>query len=161
MVLSQLKHAALATLDIELAALGYGLTLKDASTYNIQFLDGNPVLIDTLSFEKYKSGEPWIAYRQFCQHFLSPLALMAYRDIRLNQLLRIYIDGVPLDLTSSLLPKRTLTNWGILIHIHQHARSQAKHADTHLPIDRHNMKRNSLLGLIDNLSNTVQPQMEA
>lgn len=54
-----------------------------------------PVLIDTLSFEKYKSGDLWIDYRQFCQHFLAPLSLMVYCDIRRNQLLRIYIDGVP------------------------------------------------------------------
>lgn len=152
---SQLKQAAISTLEIEATALEYGLTLKDASAYNIQFLKGKAVLIDTLSFERYKPGEPWIAYRQFCQHFLSPLALMAYRDIRLSQLLRIYVDGIPLDLTSSLLPKRTLTNLGILMHIHQHARSQSKHADTHMPVGRHNMKRNSLLGLIDNLSRTV------
>jgi len=152
---TQLKQAALATLEIERAALEYGLTLKDASAYNIQFLDGKPLLIDTLSFEKYKSGDLWIAYRQFCQHFLAPLALMAYCDIRLNQLLRIYIGGVPLDLTSSILPKWTWANWGVLIHIHQHARSQAKHADSHLPINRSNMGRNALFGLIDSLSGTV------
>ncbi len=152
---SQLKQAALATLDIELVALEYGLTLKDASAYNIQFLDGKPLLIDTLSFEKYGPEEPWIAYRQFCQHFLAPLALMAYCDVRLNQLLRIYIEGVPLDLASSLLPKRSWAILGILMHIHLHARSQAKYADTHKPIDRPKLKQNSLLGLIDSLSATV------
>lgn len=152
---SQLKQAALATLEIERTALEYGLTLKDASAYNIQFLEGRPVLIDTLSFEKYKSGEPWIAYRQFCQHFLAPLVLMAYCDVRLSQLLRIYIDGIPLDLASSLLPKRTWANLGVLMHIHMHAKSQAKYADTHSPIDRPNLKRTGLLGLIDSLSTTV------
>ena len=152
---SQLKQAAIVTLEIERAALGYGLTLKDASAYNIQFLDGKPVLIDTLSLERYTSGEPWIAYRQLCQHFLAPLVLMAYCDVRLNQLLRIYIDGVPLDLTSSLLPKRTWANWGVLMHIHLHAKSQKKHADTHLPINRPKMGQNSLLGLVDSLFTTV------
>ena len=152
---SQLKQAALATLEIERVALEYSLTLKDASAYNIQFLDGKPVLIDTLSFEKYRSGDPWIAYRQFCQHFLAPLTLMTYCDIRLNQLLRIYIDGVPLDLASTLLPKRTWTNWGVLMHIHLHAKSQKKHADTRSPIDLPQMKRNSLLGMVDSLFTTV------
>jgi len=152
---SQLKQAALATLDIEQAAFGYGLTLKDASAYNIQFLDGKPILIDTLSFEKYKSGDIWIAYKQFCQHFLAPLVLMSYGDVRLNQLLRIYIDGIPLDLASNLLPKRTWANLGVLLHIHLHAKSQAKYSDTHVPIDRPNMKRNSLLGLIDGLITTI------
>ena len=80
------------------------MSLKDASAYNIQFRGGRPVLIDTLSFERYREGEPWVAYRQFCQHFLAPLALMSHTDVRLSQLLRVYIDGIPLDLASRLLP---------------------------------------------------------
>jgi hypothetical protein len=31
----------------------FGMTLKDGSAYNIQFVNGKPLLIDTLSFEKY------------------------------------------------------------------------------------------------------------
>jgi len=83
---SQLKDAALTTLEIQKAAMLKGMMLKDASAFNIQFLQGKPVMIDTLSFELYKEGEPWIAYQQFCQHFLAPLALMSTRDVRLNQL---------------------------------------------------------------------------
>jgi len=62
----QLKDAALATLSIQKRALKFGMSLKDASAYNIQFHKGKAALIDTLSFEKYKEGEPWVAYRQFC-----------------------------------------------------------------------------------------------
>ena len=51
------------------------MTLKDCSVYNIQFHQGRPIFIDTLSFEIYRDGEPWIGYRQFCEHFLAPLAL--------------------------------------------------------------------------------------
>ena len=101
---SQLKDAALATLSIQKRALKLDMSLKDASAYNIQFVRGKATLIDTLSFELYKVGQPWVAYKQFCQHFLAPLALMAYRDVRLSQLLRVYIDGIPLDLASGLLP---------------------------------------------------------
>ena len=107
---SQLKEAALATLSIHKRALKLDMSLKDASAYNIQFVRGKAMLIDTLSFEAYKEGEPWTAYKQFCQHFLAPLALMSYRDIRLSQLLRVYIDGVPLDLASALLPFKTKFN---------------------------------------------------
>ena len=64
---SQLKDAAVLTLSIQKTALEYGLTLKDASNYNIQFHHGKPVLIDSLSFEAYQEGQPWVAYRQFCQ----------------------------------------------------------------------------------------------
>lgn len=69
---SQLKAAAMATLEIQDTALEFGMTLKDASAYNIQFLGQRPVLIDLLSFERYEEGNPWVAYRQFCQHFLAP-----------------------------------------------------------------------------------------
>ena len=76
---SQLKDAALTTLSIQQIAMQHDMSLKDASAYNIQFLQGRPVLIDTLSFERYREGEPWIAFRQFCQHLLAPLAEMQSR----------------------------------------------------------------------------------
>ena len=53
------------------------LELQDATAYNVQFRDGRPILIDSLSFEPLEDGAPWIAYRQFCEHFLAPLALIA------------------------------------------------------------------------------------
>ena len=125
---SQLRDAALATLEIERRALAKGMTLKDASAYNIQLHEARPKLIDTLSFERYEEGRPWIAYRQFCQHFLAPLALMSRVDVRLGQLLRIHLDGIPLDLASRLLPWRSRFNLSLGLHIHAHARSQRRHA---------------------------------
>ena len=124
----QLKAAALATLEIQNLALDHGMSLRDASAYNIQWLRGKPVLIDTLSFEILREGQPWVAYRQFCQHFLAPLALVAYDDVRLQQLLRIHIDGIPLDLASELLPKRTRMKPALMLHLHAHAKSQQRHA---------------------------------
>jgi len=126
---SQLKHAALTTLEIQKKALDYEMTLKDSSAYNIQFRNGKAILIDTLSFERYKEGQPWKAYRQFCSHFLAPLALMSHKDIRLNQLSRIYLDGIPLDLANKLLPMRTLSMFSLLSHIHLHAKTQ-KHYES-------------------------------
>jgi len=83
---SMFKDAALLTLDIQKTALEFNMSLKDASAYNIQFVGGKPILIDTLSFEKYQPGQPWVAYRQFCQHFLAPLALMSYKSVELGKL---------------------------------------------------------------------------
>ena len=51
---SQMKDAALLTLAIQKQAIEAGLSLKDASAYNIQFHHGHPLLIDTLSFEIYR-----------------------------------------------------------------------------------------------------------
>lgn len=153
---SQLKHAALLTIDIQKNAVEFGMSLKDCSAYNIQFRHGKPIFIDTLSFEQYQEGRPWIAYRQFCQHFLAPLALMAYTDIRLNQLFRIYIDGVPLDLASSLLPFRTRLRFSFLVHLHLHAKSQKYFADKPVKKDnRRRMSRRAFLGLIDNLETAI------
>jgi ribosomal protein L11 methylase PrmA len=147
----QLKDAALTTLTLQRRALKAGMSLKDASAYNIQFFEGRPVLIDTLSFETYREGLPWVAYRQFCQHFLAPLALMTHRDVRLGQLLRIYIDGVPLDLASRLLPWRTRFNLGLFTHIHVHAAVRARFADR--PIERPKaqagMSRQAMLVLLN------------
>ncbi len=125
----QLKAAAMLTLRIQGEAMARGLELRDASAYNVQFLGGRPVFIDTLSFRRAAPGAPWIAYRQFCEHFLAPLALMARRDIRLGGLLRDHLDGVPLDLAASLLPGRTRLNLGLGSHIHLHARAQRRHAN--------------------------------
>lgn len=155
---SQLKDAALATLSIQKRALKADMSLKDASAYNIQFVRGKATLIDTLSFGLYKEGQPWDAYRQFCQHFLAPLALMARVDVRLNQLLRIYIDGVPLDLASRLLPFSTRLDFGLLTHIHIHAGAQTRYADADVKREapKGQMTRNAFLGLIESLEGTVR-----
>lgn len=155
---SQLKDAALLTLDIQFASLHKGLSLKDCSAYNIQFHNGKPILIDTLSFERYQEGQPWAAYRQFCQHFLCPLALMAYTDVRLSQLSRVYIDGIPLDLASKLLPRRTSLNLALNMHIHLHAKSQAQYADKEIDRSKpqRKMQKHQLLGLVENLKSAIE-----
>ena len=151
---SQLKDAALTTLSIQKRALSLEMSLKDASAYNIQFVNGRTALIDTLSFEAYKEGKPWDAYRQFCQHFLAPLALMAHVDVRLGQLLRVYIDGIPLDLVSRLLPAHTRLNFGLLTHIHLHAGAEKKFAGQ--SVGRATMSKTALLGLIESLEGAVK-----
>ncbi|MGQ9730139.1 MAG: SAM-dependent methyltransferase [Candidatus Zipacnadales bacterium] len=154
----QLKDAALATLRIQRRALGRGLSLKDASAYNIQFVRGKPLLIDTLSFEVYQEGQPWVAYRQFCQHFLAPLALMCYQDVRLGALLRTYIDGVPLDLAAHLLPWWTRLHPALSLHIHLHAKAQARHANKTLPQKSvaRRMSPSALQGLVDSLRSAIE-----
>jgi ribosomal protein L11 methylase PrmA len=151
---SQLKDAALLTLQLQELAMEKGFSLKDASIYNIQFLDGKPVFIDTLSFEKYREGKPWIAYKQFCQHFLAPLALMSKTDISLQQLLRTNIDGVPLELASKLLPLSTKFSFSLLVHIHWHAKSQSIHADKTIKSDRP-FTKHAFMALLDNLKSSI------
>lgn len=152
---SQLKDAALATLVIQKIAMKHGMSLKDASSFNIQFSYGKPVLIDTLSFEKLDKKKPWVAYRQFCQNFLAPLALMSYKDARLIQLLRVFIDGIPLDLTSSLLPKKSYLNLALLMHIHTHAKTQKYYGGKKIEKKNVQMNKYALEGLISSLTKTI------
>jgi hypothetical protein len=130
---TQLKDAALLTLELQSRALDAGMRLKDASAYNVQLDAGRPILIDTLSFEVADPTEPWVAYRQFCEHFLAPLALIAYRDARIGLLLRDFIDGLPLDLATRLLPGRTRLNLGLQAHLHLHAGAQRRAARDQAP----------------------------
>lgn len=153
---SQLKDAALTILKVQGKALDFGMSLRDSSAYNIQFKNGRPIFIDTLSFGIYSEGQPWVAYRQFCQHFLAPMTLMSYKDIRLSQLLSIHIDGLPLDLASCLLPWRTYLRFPLLSHIHLHARSQKHFADKPVNVGQHRMSRYAFLGILNSLESAVK-----
>ncbi|MBR0221387.1 MAG: hypothetical protein IJQ63_06405 [Synergistaceae bacterium] len=156
----ELKDAALLTLKIHRRALTHNLILKDASAYNIQFMNGRPVLIDSLSFDFYHEGEAWGAYGQFCRHFLAPLLLMANKDIRLNKLLSLFIDGVPLDLADKLL-NLNIFNFFAWQHIKLHAKSIAKHESDNRHSENNknlNIKisRKSHLALINSLIRGIE-----
>jgi hypothetical protein len=155
---SQLKDAALLTLDIQKRSMERGMALRDATAYNVQFHGGRPVLIDTLSFGVMPEGRPWIAYRQFCQHFLAPLALMAHVDVRFGSLSRTYMDGVPIDLASKLLPRRTRYNPGMLAHIHTQARMELKHQRAGAPpeVKDRQLSEQSLKGIVWSLERAVK-----
>ena len=155
---SQLRDAALLTLDVQARALARGVTLRDASAYNVQFHRGRPVFIDTLSFGPYEEGRPWVAYRQFCEHFLAPLALMARRDVRLGLLHAQFGDGVPLDLASRLLGPGSWLRPSLALHVHLHARAQTRYADAggrpSRPSGR--LTRSALVRLVEQLRQTIE-----
>lgn len=153
---SQFRDAALTTLAIQKKAFEFGMTLKDSSVYNIQFTNCNPVFIDTLSFEKYRRGQLWAAYKQFCQHFLAPLALMSYTDIRLSSLMSDYIDGIPLCLASKLLPFRSYLKFSIFSHIHLHAKTQKKYSGKQIDVKSRKISSFNFRALIENLESAVK-----
>ncbi len=153
----QLKDAALLTLKIQEIALEYGMTLKDANSFNIQFLKGKPILIDSLSLEIYEEGKPWIAYKQFTETFLAPLSLMSMVDVRLGKLLADFLDGIPLDLASKMLPFRSKLNLSLFFHIHAHSSTQIKNANK--KIDEKKIaigfSKKAFLGLIGSLESAI------
>jgi hypothetical protein len=158
---SLLKDAALLHLNMMEMLISEGFWLRDASAFNVQF-DGNHArFIDTLSIGRRIHDSPWPAYRQFCSHFLAPLALGAYRDIRLLSLWRNYLDGFPLDLAGKMLPFRKCARPRLFLHLNMHAwmqRSTArkeKIGETR-PFRQPRVSDRGLIGLVRSLKRTIE-----
>lgn len=113
-----LKDAALLTLRLMKEAIAFGLILKDATPYNIQWHEGALRFIDSLSFERYDPSQPWDAYRQFCESFLGPLLLNHYGKLPSAKAFLAYPDGVPVSVTAGILPWRSRFSFHTYLHIH-------------------------------------------
>lgn len=148
----QLKDAALLTLTILKDAVDHGMIIKDATPYNIQFYKGNLIFIDTLSFEKYDADNAWVAYRQFCNMFLFPLYLEHYLRTDIQKTLIVYPDGIPVDITSKLLPLRSRTSLGVWLHVYLQ-NTVSRNADGKKDAGKFNKKK--LLNLVDHLERTI------
>jgi hypothetical protein len=114
---SMLKAAASLQLQLVERAVSHGFSLKDATPYNIQFVDRKPVFIDIPSFEPLPEGEPWAGYRQFCEMFLFPLMLQAYKKCNFQSFMRASIDGVDVQTAASLFSFRDRFRKGVLSHV--------------------------------------------
>lgn len=112
-----LRAAALLHLDIHLAALKDGVTLSDASAYNIQFQGAEPVFIDILSFRRYREGEIWAGHRQFCEQFLNPLLLQSALGIAHNSWYRGALEGIGTSDLNALLPWFRKLSPNVLTHV--------------------------------------------
>lgn len=150
----QLKDAALTTLNICRLALQKGMILKDATPTNIQLVEGKYKLIDTLSFEKYKEGEAWIAYRQFCECFLNPLLIAVYTRMEVHKLVLSYPDGVPAAVASSLLPFKTKFKASVYLHVHLQAKISGKQSTEQKQTNRKISKRN-IEQILENLHSCI------
>lgn len=148
------KDAALLTCRLAIAALQKGMILKDATPFNIQFVNGRPVFIDTLSFETYEDGKPWIAYHQFCECFLGPLLLMHYCHPDTNRLFTVYPNGIPVKVLVNLLPKRSKWNMATFLHIHLQAKFSGKRDQK--PVAEKNFSKQKLELLLKGLESFVQ-----
>lgn len=148
-----MKDAALLTLRLVKEALPFGMILKDATPYNIQWHKGSLVFIDSLSFEKYQETT-WIAYRQFCECFLGPLLLMHHSKQPLHMLQLAWPDGIPLHVIKSLLPGRNRFSLHTYLHIYLHdriARKKTGNNDT-----EHTFSKPKLLNLITSLESLIK-----
>ena len=125
-----LRDAALLQLDLVEAAILEGMTLKDATPYNIQFVSGKAVFIDIPSFETLPAGAPWAGYRQFWERFLFPLMLQAYKGIHLQPLMRSGIDGVPVQTAARMFGFRDRFRSGITTHVWLQAKLDDRYGGT-------------------------------
>lgn len=91
--ISMLADAATHTLDLQIRLLESGCALKDATPYNIQFVDGRPTFIDISSIERPKRLDLWFALGQFSRMFLFPLLLVRYQGWDLRSYFRGNISG--------------------------------------------------------------------
>ena len=150
-----LKQAACLTLDLLADALRNGYTLKDASAFNVQFIDSRPIFIDVLSFVEYEEGDPFLGYKQFCEQFFAPLCLTAFAGIEFNQWFRGRLDGLDLIETSRALPLSTHCRPNVLLHLHSQvwAMQKLKSASSRVRSARKQRRipRRNLIALADGL----------
>jgi hypothetical protein len=150
---SQLKDAARLTLQVMHIALEHGMILKDATPLNIQFREGSPLFIDTLSFEKYDPSLPWVAYRQFCECFLYPLYLQHYLATGIHKILSAWPEGIPAAVTARLLPLKSRFRSGVWLHV----LLPGKVRNDRLPGDRPlSFNKNKLLHLTSHLRDSIE-----
>ncbi len=90
---AMLADAALLTLRLQEELLGLGLSLKDATAYNVQFRRGRPVFIDLSSVEKPARLDMWHALGQFYRMFLYPLLLARHAGGDLRGYFLANLDG--------------------------------------------------------------------
>jgi ribosomal protein L11 methylase PrmA len=167
---SQLKDAALAHLDLQIAALEKDYVLSDASAYNMQFINAKPLHIDVMSLRPYREGQHWDGYNQFCRQFLLPLAIEAWTGLSFQPMYRGAINGISFADALAILPRRKLfTSLGGLMHIYLQGQSvMSKSATTSvktgagsavkpLPRARYRGLIEHLRGFIDGLQSRKRP----
>ena len=154
----QLTDAALLTLRIMRMAIGHGLMLKDATPRNIQFVNGRPLFIDTLSFELYDPAKPWVAYRQFCESMLFPLYLHRYLGTGTSPWIEAWPEGIPASVTARLLPSKSRWNLGVWLHVRLQSRVQQKTATAYptQPATQPAFSLQKMQHLLGNLENIIE-----
>jgi ribosomal protein L11 methylase PrmA len=157
---TMLQDAALLTLRLVRAAIDENITTKDATAYNVQFVGASPVFIDVPSFEKYRQGEAWWGYRQFCQMFLFPLMFTAYKDLPHQPWMRGAVDGITPEQARRILEGRRAGHKGFLSHVWLHAKADSRFkggsADTVDEMKKAGYKKELYVATIDRLIKLVE-----
>jgi hypothetical protein len=154
----QWRKVMYAYLQINQIALAHGMILKDATPYNFYFEGGRAVLLDTSSFDFFKEGDAWMAYRQFCSEMLSPFALMHYNGQRWARITQSHLRGMPLNFVSKQLPLKSWLNMTCLLHIHMHGKYATTDSDNstlRTTIKQKGFSKEKILSLMKMLQSTL------
>ncbi|MBL8814168.1 MAG: class I SAM-dependent methyltransferase [Planctomycetaceae bacterium] len=155
---SMLKDAALLQLQLMKGALAEDCILKDATPLNFQFQGSRVLLMDTASIERLMPGEAWDGYRQFCQQFLFPLMLQAWKNVAFQPWLRGSAEGVPVADFARMLSWRDLLRPGAFTHVWLHAilQRQSKHQPVRTSLESSGFERAMIQKNVDGLIGIVQ-----
>jgi len=107
----QLYLSGLHTLDLLVECLKNGYCLKDASSWNIVFYEGQPIFLDIGSFENWDGNKVWFAYGQFVRHFIVPLILNKETGIKTSFLFNNYFDGIDPLTAKKILGIKSFKSW--------------------------------------------------
>ena len=114
----QLYLSGLHTLDLLIESLNNGYCLKDASSWNVVFNEGQPLFLDVGSFEKWDGNKVWLAYGQFIRHFIVPLIINKETAIKTSFLFNNYFDGIDPFTAKKILGVKSFKPWNNLEFIY-------------------------------------------
>lgn len=154
-----LRKAALFHLDIQLDALQRGVTLNDASAYNVQFNGVRPVFIDVLSFTPFHDGQLWVGHRQFCEQFLNPLILKSRLGIDFHAWYRGSLEGIASESIAGILP--AMVRWKpkylahIVLPVRAQQRSRGRELEAAAKVSVARLPKGRLVAILRQLKNWI------
>ncbi|WP_417836376.1 hypothetical protein [Thalassospira tepidiphila] len=156
---SQLKDAAIKTLAFTEKCLSDNLILKDATAFNLALYQGNVQFFDILSIETYEKDQPWIAYQQFCQQFLFPLLLSAYKGIDTQLLMRGHFQALTASHAAKYFSGTDIFKAGILKHVYllslMERRYEAKDIKVKEVLKKTHFPKELIVSNLKNLTKTI------
>ncbi|MCG3205906.1 MAG: hypothetical protein KCHDKBKB_02630 [Elusimicrobia bacterium] len=114
---SMLRDAALLQLSILADIIPMGFILKDAPSFNVQFMGTRPLFIDPMSFDRHQEGDAWAGYGEFCDSLLNPLLLFTHKGIPYHPWLRGGLGRIPIEECASVFSLPDYLKSGVFVHI--------------------------------------------
>ena len=134
--LSMVADAGIHTLDLQIALLEASCSLKDATAYNVQFVNGAPRFIDLPSFERPDRLDLWYALGQFQRMFVYPLLLGRYRGWDPRSYFLANLDGRSVAQVASSFRGLQAYRPGLLLDLTLPALLERRSTSSHAEVKR-------------------------